>query len=42
VCAVGMGSKLISNKLLDAKDYKSIESATRRALEVIQSITKLQ
>ena len=38
VCAVGMGSKLISKKLMEAKDYSTIETETRKVLELIQSI----
>lgn len=38
VCAVGMGSKLISKKLMEAKDYATIETDTRKILELIQSI----
>src|SRR5204862_880409 len=33
-CAVGMGSKLISKKLMEAKDYTGIEKATKEVLEV--------
>lgn len=40
VCAVGMGSKLISKKLMEAKDYAAIETATRDILNLIQSIKK--
>ncbi|MCX6198035.1 MAG: bifunctional 4-hydroxy-2-oxoglutarate aldolase/2-dehydro-3-deoxy-phosphogluconate aldolase [Bacteroidetes bacterium] len=40
VCAVGMGSKLISKKLMDAKDFSAIENETRRAMELIQAITQ--
>lgn len=40
VCAVGMGSKLISKKLMEAKDYASIESDTKTVLELVQSIKK--
>ncbi len=40
VCAVGMGSKLISQKLMEAKDYTSIESDTRTVLRLIQEIKK--
>ena len=40
VCAVGMGSKLISKKLMEAKDYTSIESDTRTVLRLIQEIKK--
>lgn len=39
VCAVGMGSKLISKKILNAKDYASIESETRRVMELIKTVT---
>jgi 2-dehydro-3-deoxyphosphogluconate aldolase/(4S)-4-hydroxy-2-oxoglutarate aldolase len=38
VCAVGMGSKLISKKLMDQKDYTSIEKLTKEVLETIKSI----
>lgn len=40
VCAVGMGSKLISKKLMESKDYTAIETATREVLALIQSIKK--
>ena len=40
VCAVGMGSKLISKKLMEAKDYAAIEKMTKEVLEIIQSIRK--
>lgn len=40
VCAVGMGSKLISKKLMEAKDYATIESETKKVLELIASIKK--
>ncbi len=35
VCAVGMGSKLISKKLMEQKDYATIEQSTKDVLEVI-------
>ncbi len=38
VCAVGMGSKLITKALLEAKDYTQITSATKQVLEIIKSI----
>jgi 2-dehydro-3-deoxyphosphogluconate aldolase/(4S)-4-hydroxy-2-oxoglutarate aldolase len=38
VGAVGMGSKLISKKLMEAKDYTTIETETKKVLELIQSI----
>jgi 2-dehydro-3-deoxyphosphogluconate aldolase/(4S)-4-hydroxy-2-oxoglutarate aldolase len=37
VTAVGMGSKLISKQLLEAKDYAKIEALTREALEIVKS-----
>lgn len=40
VCAVGMGSKLISKKLMEAKDYATIEAETKKVLELIGSIKK--
>lgn len=40
VCAVGMGSKLISKKLMEAKDYTTIESETKKVLELIATIKK--
>jgi 2-dehydro-3-deoxyphosphogluconate aldolase / (4S)-4-hydroxy-2-oxoglutarate aldolase len=38
VCAVGMGSKLISKPLVAAKDYATIEKMTKEVLNTIQSI----
>ena len=40
VCAVGMGSKLISKKLMEQKDYLTIETMTKEVLELIQTIRK--
>ena len=40
VSAVGMGSKLISKQLMDAKDYATIESATKEVFATILSIKK--
>ncbi len=40
VCAVGMGSKLISKKLMEAKDYATIEAETIKVLELIKTIKK--
>jgi len=40
VCAVGIGSKLISKKLMEQKDYLTIEKMTRDVLELIASIKK--
>jgi len=42
VCAVGMGSKLISKKLMEQKDYDSIEKATKEVLELIKEIKHSQ
>jgi 2-dehydro-3-deoxyphosphogluconate aldolase / (4S)-4-hydroxy-2-oxoglutarate aldolase len=38
VCAVGMGSKLVSKKLMEAKDYETIEQDTKAVLALIHSI----
>lgn len=38
VVAVGMGSKLISKPLLEAKDYTTIESLTKEVLATIASL----
>lgn len=38
VCAVGMGSKLITRALLEARDYAGITEGTKQALAIIQSI----
>lgn len=40
VCAVGMGSKLISKQLMENKDYPTIETNTKAVLELIQSVKK--
>jgi 2-dehydro-3-deoxyphosphogluconate aldolase/(4S)-4-hydroxy-2-oxoglutarate aldolase len=40
VCAVGMGSKLISKKLMEAKDYAAMEEATKQVLAIIASVKK--
>ncbi len=40
VCAVGMGSKLISKKLMEEKDYHTIEQETIKVLALIESIKK--
>lgn len=36
--AVGLGSKLISKDLVEAKDYQAIESLTQQALQIVQKI----
>jgi len=38
VSAVGMGSKLISKKLMEDKDYDTITSETQKVLELIKTI----
>jgi 2-dehydro-3-deoxyphosphogluconate aldolase/(4S)-4-hydroxy-2-oxoglutarate aldolase len=38
VCAVGMGSKLITKQLLEAKQYDQITLATREVVAIIKSI----
>jgi 2-dehydro-3-deoxyphosphogluconate aldolase/(4S)-4-hydroxy-2-oxoglutarate aldolase len=38
VSAVGMGSKLISKKLMAEKDYTTIETETKKVLELIKTI----
>jgi 2-dehydro-3-deoxyphosphogluconate aldolase/(4S)-4-hydroxy-2-oxoglutarate aldolase len=38
VCAVGMGSKLISKKSMEQKNYAAIEKTTKEVLATIQSI----
>lgn len=38
VCAVGMGSKLISKQLMADKDYAAIESLTKQVFETIGAI----
>lgn len=40
VCAVGMGSKLISKKLMEAKDYATMEIETKKVLELIATIKR--
>ena len=38
VCAVGMGSKLISKELMEQKDYAKIEELARQALDIFKSL----
>jgi len=40
VCAVGMGSKLISKKLMEARDYATIEKMTKEVLALIGTVKK--
>jgi len=38
VCAVGMGSKLISKQLLEQKNYAKIEELAKSALDILKSL----
>lgn len=38
VCAVGMGSKLISKQLLEEKNYSKIEELSKQALDILKSL----
>ena len=38
VCAVGMGSKLISKSILENNDYETLSTLTKKAIQIIQSI----
>ena len=38
VCAVGMGSKLVSKQLLEQKDYAKIESLAKEAIEILKTL----
>lgn len=38
VCAVGMGSKLISKDLLEQKNYQKIEELAKEALSILKSL----
>src|SRR5665647_3717122 len=38
VCAVGMGSKLISKQLLEQRDYSKIEELTKHAMNIVKSV----
>lgn len=37
VCAVGMGSQLISNAVMDGQKYTELTEATRKALEIVKA-----
>ena len=41
VCAVGMGSKLISKELLEQKQYAKIEALTKQAMDIVKSIREV-
>ncbi len=38
VCAVGMGSKLVSKKLMEQKDYSTIEHTTKEVVDIINGV----
>ncbi|KAA9038070.1 bifunctional 4-hydroxy-2-oxoglutarate aldolase/2-dehydro-3-deoxy-phosphogluconate aldolase [Ginsengibacter hankyongi] len=38
VCAVGMGSKLVSKNLLEQKDYSKIEALTKQVIDIVKSV----
>ena len=38
VCAVGLGSKLVSKKILESKDYEGLYSLTKDALSIINKV----
>ncbi len=40
VCAVGMGSKLISKKLMEQQDYAAITATTFEVLDIIKALKK--
>lgn len=37
VCAVGLGSKLISKEILESKDYKELDILTRKAIDLVKA-----
>ncbi|OKL41870.1 bifunctional 4-hydroxy-2-oxoglutarate aldolase/2-dehydro-3-deoxy-phosphogluconate aldolase [Pontibacter flavimaris] len=41
VCAVGMGSKLISKDILEEKQYQKLEERTKQALHLLQTTRNL-
>lgn len=38
VCAVGMGSKLVSNKILAERDYQTLAALTAKTMEIIGKV----
>lgn len=41
VCAVGLGSKVISKDILEQKDYQSVTKLAEKALQIVQSVKKI-
>ncbi len=42
VCAVGLGSKVISKDVLKNRDYATIASLAKQALTIVQSVKKIE
>jgi 2-dehydro-3-deoxyphosphogluconate aldolase/(4S)-4-hydroxy-2-oxoglutarate aldolase len=40
VCAVGMGSKLVSKDVMENKKYAELTASTKEVMEIIKSIRK--
>lgn len=40
VCAVGMGSKMISKVILENRDYTKLEELTKQAIEIVKTVRK--
>jgi 2-dehydro-3-deoxyphosphogluconate aldolase/(4S)-4-hydroxy-2-oxoglutarate aldolase len=40
VCAVGMGSKLITKKIMEEKDYASLETKIKQCFDLIKEARK--
>lgn len=38
VCAVGMGSKLVSKQIIEQRDYEQIQSLTKKTFEIINTV----
>ncbi|WP_299987505.1 bifunctional 4-hydroxy-2-oxoglutarate aldolase/2-dehydro-3-deoxy-phosphogluconate aldolase [uncultured Pontibacter sp.] len=40
VCAVGMGSKMISKDILENRDYTKLDELTRKAIEIVKAVRR--
>jgi 2-dehydro-3-deoxyphosphogluconate aldolase/(4S)-4-hydroxy-2-oxoglutarate aldolase len=40
VCAVGMGSKLVTKSIMDNKQYEELTEATKKVLDIIRDCKK--
>jgi 2-dehydro-3-deoxyphosphogluconate aldolase/(4S)-4-hydroxy-2-oxoglutarate aldolase len=38
VCAVGMGSKLVSKEIMESKDYSKLQELTRHAISMVKEV----